>query len=56
MQTLFEALRSDKSRDVWSEIRKINGRTSLMYNCIDGNYGNDDSVHVFSDTYYYVLV
>ena len=51
MRKLFEALRSDKSRDMWSEIRQIKGRTSMIPNSIDGNYDNDDSVHVFSDNY-----
>ena len=29
---VFETLRSDKSRDMWSEIRKIKGRKSMMVN------------------------
>ena len=47
MKKLFEALRSDKSRDMWS----LKSRKYIMSNNIDGNY---DIVNVFSDKYMYL--
>ena len=51
MEKMADSLLSDKSRDMWAEIRKLKGHSSKMACSIDGCYDNDDIVNVFSDKY-----
>ena len=43
---MLDAIMFDKTRDFWSEIRKLR-----VHNSIDGCNDNDDIMHVFRDTY-----
>ena len=45
MQKMSDAIKSDKTRDFWSEIRKLKVYNTVMSNSIDGCNDNDDIIH-----------
>ena len=48
---MSDAIMSDKTRDFWSEIRKLKVHNTVMSNLIDGCNDNDDIMNVFRDKY-----
>ena len=48
---MSDAIMSDKTRDFWSEIRKLKVHNTVMSNSIDGCNDNDDIMNVFRDKY-----
>ena len=51
MQIMSDGIMSDKTRDFWSEIRKLKVHNIVMSNSIDGCNDNDDIMNVFRDKY-----
>ena len=48
---MSDAIMSDKTRDVWSDIKKLKVHNFVISNSIYGYNNNDDIVNVFKDTY-----
>ena len=51
MHKMADAIMSDKTRDFWSEIRKLKIPNSVIRNVIDGYNDVDDIMNVFRDQY-----
>ena len=45
------ALISDRSRDLWSEVKRMKGRSRKSAGTIDGVNGDKDTADLFSDKY-----
>ena len=50
-QHFAEAVLSDRSRDFWREVRKINGKKSSQASVVDGNFSPQSIAQHFSNKY-----
>ncbi|ELU17928.1 hypothetical protein CAPTEDRAFT_196852 [Capitella teleta] len=48
---MADALCENRSRDLWSEIKRVKGSNCRQSNVINGAVGSDDSCQVFNETY-----
>ena len=51
VKKIANAMLSDRSRDMWSELKKMKGSGSKLSCSIDGKSDSTDIVNVFSDKY-----
>ena len=48
---LAEAIRENRTRDLWSEVRRIKCRPKFLPSSVDGVMGDDEIAKRFSDKY-----
>ena len=51
---MAHALMSNNSRDIWSEVRKVKGRNSMISSNVDGSCDSKEITELFSEKYKHV--